>query len=452
MDDIKLKLEVDPLALPESDTNVKECLSRHENLVLDHVDGVKMECEDPSYDVTPDLKCEIFPVPISFSAMKTEPEDESCDVSIIKEEMLDVKTEDDGFPNRLVQLRCHDDVRVEESNCCKISVQHSFSSDCKQGDNMHSDEECGPPANSSRDNQLEFEFYDKDFTTQQNLTELGRNDLEVDSLKCDSCGNSFKDKNILVEHTKEKVYQHDSSVKCSSKPQNRELTQSDTKSFKCDICDKTFRHKYLLISHNSIHTGEKPHKCDFCEKSFRHKPNLVEHTLTHTGEKPHKCDVCSKSFRQRATLLAHILTHTGEKPYKCEICEHTFRQRGTLLGHTLTHTGEKPYKCDVCEKSFRVRKHLLEHKLIHSGVKPHNCDVCDKTFRHRSSLIRHSATHPGDKRYKCDVCDKTFRHRSSLSRHSSTHSEDERYNCDDCEKYFTDQKKLLAHTLTHSND
>ncbi|XP_069669459.1 uncharacterized protein [Periplaneta americana] len=164
LDDMKVKCEVDPLALPKNDTNGEESLSLHidrprvkieckdptfdldpvvqcdektpvsvsfsalksetqdGNLMLQHVDGIKMNYEDSSNTFASEVKFDRAAPPVPFDTVKCEPE-ESCDVNIIKEEMLDVKTEDDDSSNRITPLHCHDTVQIEVEDCSTSAGQ-----------------------------------------------------------------------------------------------------------------------------------------------------------------------------------------------------------------------------------------------------------------------------------------------------------------------------------------
>ncbi|XP_069669890.1 uncharacterized protein [Periplaneta americana] len=110
MDHMKVELNVPvrPWAVPQEDTNAVEYLSKGGNLL----NGMKLEFEDPTYDLvfavkseTPPIysavKSETSPIPISFPTIKCEPKDEFTDVDIVEEELLDVTAEDNDSTNRL---------------------------------------------------------------------------------------------------------------------------------------------------------------------------------------------------------------------------------------------------------------------------------------------------------------------------------------------------------------
>ncbi|XP_069705736.1 zinc finger and SCAN domain-containing protein 12-like isoform X3 [Periplaneta americana] len=232
MDDIKVKPEIDPLALPKEDTNIEECLPTEGNSLLQSVVGIKVEYEDsnnPYSMVTPERS----PVPFSLYAVKCEPEEESCDVDIVKEEMLDLKTEDDDTPNRPMETEFHNDMTVEDGNNFKISVHESDIYRHTEIGSPNTDDVCSLPENTSpqRHLDLEFKFPGKD--------DISRSIIQ----------NEHSD----LKHSLD----------------NQNYTHTNQIEYKCDICDKSFGHKQTLKTHEFIHTGEKPHKCHICEKSFR---------------------------------------------------------------------------------------------------------------------------------------------------------------------------------------
>ncbi|XP_069669731.1 zinc finger protein OZF-like isoform X7 [Periplaneta americana] len=311
MDDIKVKTEVDLLALPEH-TNTGKCLTE-DNWVSQRMYKIKVECEDP----TSVIKCETTPFPTSFATVKCKLEEGSCDVAIVKEDLLDVTTEDDGSLNRFNRPHCHE-MRIQENGDCSISVQHQMSPEFVS---------CG---------EILFE--------QQDLT-----DTRSKSFVCKVCGKTLTRKHTLAEHV---------------------LIHTGEKPFKCDTCERTFLRRQALVAHTAIHAARQPFICKDCGKVFGMKRSFDSHMLIHTGEKPYKCDVCEKSFRYKQILVAHTFIHTGEKPYTCNFCEKSFRQRQSLAALKLIHTGNKPFKCDICGVGFTRIEARNKHKLTHSDEKP----------------------------------------------------------------------------------
>ncbi|XP_069680776.1 uncharacterized protein [Periplaneta americana] len=79
MDMIKTEPDVDPLAI-------------HMNDDTEHLTWIKVECVDPQYDLTSEVKLEQASAP----AVKCETKEESCDADALKEELkVEVTAEDD---------------------------------------------------------------------------------------------------------------------------------------------------------------------------------------------------------------------------------------------------------------------------------------------------------------------------------------------------------------------
>uniref|UniRef100_A0A3P8TH93 C2H2-type domain-containing protein n=1 Tax=Amphiprion percula TaxID=161767 RepID=A0A3P8TH93_AMPPE len=199
-------------------------------------------------------------------------------------------------------------------------------------------------------------------------------------------------------------------------------TDAGRKSVKCDVCGNTFKNKYQIKKHHKIHKGIKPYACNACRKSFSLWSELKVHMIIHKGEKRYSCETCGKRFSNRGHLTVHMRTHTGEKPFSCETCGKNFRYRGDLTVHMRTHTGEKPFSCETCGKSFSNRGHLTVHMRTHTGEKPFSCETCGKSFSYRGDLTVHMRTHTGEKPFSCETCGKNFSRRGHLTVHMRTHT------------------------------
>ncbi|XP_069669768.1 uncharacterized protein [Periplaneta americana] len=125
MDDVKLKSEVDPFAAPENVTNVEESFPTHGNLLSQNLKEEQVESEDPTDDLDAVVKSETSSAYFSFVSVKCEPEKELCDLNMVKEDLLDVTVEDDGFPSRSTEQDYYDDVRNRECADLNIPAQHS---------------------------------------------------------------------------------------------------------------------------------------------------------------------------------------------------------------------------------------------------------------------------------------------------------------------------------------
>ena len=115
---------------------------------------------------------------------------------------------------------------------------------------------------------------------------------EQRKLTCSVCSKTFKQREYLVEHT-------------------RNVHMGIQSSFKCNMCDKTFSKKGNLNGHiKAIHEAVKAHKCNHCNAAFSRKGELTRHTRAiHLKLRPFKCDVCEdKTFAHHNQLKRHMLS------------------------------------------------------------------------------------------------------------------------------------------------
>ncbi|KAJ4425943.1 hypothetical protein ANN_27569 [Periplaneta americana] len=110
MDLIKMEPEFDPLDLQAHDTKYEigdnEASSEEGNLSQLEVTGMKTECMDHSYEIKSEIKVEDTPVPISFSVVKSEVDEDFVDLDRVQQEQkvqVSSEEEDEVFPDRLMK-------------------------------------------------------------------------------------------------------------------------------------------------------------------------------------------------------------------------------------------------------------------------------------------------------------------------------------------------------------
>ncbi|XP_069684400.1 uncharacterized protein [Periplaneta americana] len=99
LDVIKMEHEVDPLAIPGSDSTVVEeekPLSEALKLFNLHSTLIKPDCEDHNFDVTSEMKLDETPVPKNFPMVKCEIEEDSYDLDGVKNELKQEITPDES--------------------------------------------------------------------------------------------------------------------------------------------------------------------------------------------------------------------------------------------------------------------------------------------------------------------------------------------------------------------
>ncbi|KAJ4448812.1 hypothetical protein ANN_00203 [Periplaneta americana] len=335
------------------------------------------------------------------------------------------------YVEKSVELLYEEDVRSEENELCKKSIEQSDNMITYMRTQLQTQQNFGFQANLSAERDLVCDPGSKVCSSPQLSKEHRLVHSVQKPFKCEICQKSFTRLQQLRRHA---------------------VSHKIDKPFKCDICEKNFGHQLELKKHALTHTEDKPFKCNLCDKSFTRIDNLRTHATTHTGLKPFKCDMCDMSFARPFYLRIHSLTHTDNKPFKCNICEKSFAQLHRLQRHIETHKDDKPFKCNVCGKNFRLQQHLKNHAITHTGGKDFKCEFCGKSFSRLDNLRTHEATHSGQKPFKCGICGKNFLRVDNLRTHSLLHTDDRPFKCKYCDKSFTRPAHLRRHTLSHTGD
>ncbi|XP_069669973.1 uncharacterized protein [Periplaneta americana] len=97
MDVIKMEPGSDPMGIQTSgiaDIEERKLLSEELNLLDLNVKKIKTECIDHGYDVKSEMTFEETAVPIVFPVLKSEAEEEFCELDQVKEVKLEVTAEE----------------------------------------------------------------------------------------------------------------------------------------------------------------------------------------------------------------------------------------------------------------------------------------------------------------------------------------------------------------------
>ncbi|XP_044233261.1 zinc finger protein 271-like isoform X2 [Thunnus albacares] len=319
-------------------------------------------------------------------------------------------------------------------------------------------------------------------------------------------------------------------------------TYTGKKSLKCDSCGKTFKCKSKLHTHMRVHTGEKPFSCNTCGRRFSEKAKVNRHMRTHTGEKPHSCNSCEKRFSRLGALKVHMRVHTElpqhhvckvekvladqqlcnqernssldqedreppqikeeqEEPYTSldgeqlvlkqetgtfmltATCEESDNGEDQILDLSPVETqsaAEKEHVVSMSVKSSVVPdpnsvdqllshiSHLAESQ-DHIGGKQgdsgstRNAETKaqkrhDRSKNHTSNedssttLKIHSNTYIGKRCFKCHTCGKSFKCKYNLQTHLRFHTGERPYPCNTCEKRFSQPSDLKLHMRVHTGE
>nr|XP_029711296.1 zinc finger protein 433-like [Aedes albopictus] len=161
---------------------------------------------------------------------------------------------------------------------------------------------------------------------------------------CDQCGVAFRYPGALkyhiMSHTGEKQFQ---CTKCpriysnwNSFRQHVSGHNMPADKYKCKICGDIFKTRNGLKQHTLQHTGERPYKCPHCPATFALLAGLNCHSFTHTDEKTQECPICGKQFKRQTELKQHLNhTHHKQKPFACFFCPKRYPRKDRRKQHML---------------------------------------------------------------------------------------------------------------------
>ncbi|XP_012253228.2 zinc finger protein 729-like [Athalia rosae] len=284
--------------------------------------------------------------------------------------------------------------------------------------------------------------------------------------KCNICGDSFENNNLLKEHRAKHVTEgilteedlRDIEPQTDEKRLGEKITRkrrTDIVGLECRECNKLYTSRKGLLRHIQVHEGKK-YLCDICPKKFYRREHLKIHVAKHNMIKPHKCNRCTKRFAKEEQLTNHVSKHDrnfkknketdSSKRFLCEICSKSFTQSTTLIAHLRAHNGIKPYVCEVCSRPFTTNAYLKMHMRTHTQERPYTCQYCSRAFARADTLANHLTSHTGEAKYHCKYCPKNFRRLKSLKEHVFIHTGQRPYACPTCDRRFNNNGSRYAHS------
>ncbi|XP_011880586.1 PREDICTED: zinc finger protein 91-like [Vollenhovia emeryi] len=284
--------------------------------------------------------------------------------------------------------------------------------------------------------------------------------------KCNICGDSFENNEILREHRAKHVTEgilteedlRDIEPKSEEKKPGEKIgrkRRTDIVGLECTECNKRYTSRKGLLRHIQVHEGKK-YLCDICPKKFYRREHLKIHVAKHNMVKPYKCTRCTKRFIKEEQLNNHLPKHDrtfkksketdSSKRFLCEICSKSFTQSTTLIAHLRAHNGIKPFVCEVCSRPFTTNAYLKMHMRTHTQERPYICQYCSRAFARADTLANHLTSHTGEAKYHCKCCPKNFRRLKSLKEHMFIHTGQRPYECPTCDRKFNNNGSRYAHS------
>ncbi|XP_055606175.1 zinc finger protein OZF-like [Uranotaenia lowii] len=251
----------------------------------------------------------------------------------------------------------------------------------------------------------------KKFVRKDRLISHITNHINPGAFKCEICGHTSKDRNLLKIHKKQHL-------------------STGERPFGCTQCDQKFVLRCQLVNHQATHMseGEKPYRCEACDKTFAFKFVLAKHQKLHSnrGIKDYVCDICAKAFSHKANLKAHMTSHQSERnnsKIQCDVCSQWYKNKETLRTHIrVKHRDQREHRCDQCGKLFPSLSARTAHiRYVHLRETNYGCGQCDKRFRKNVELKEHVAReHHGKPLYQCEYCGKSFASSGNYFLHRKT--------------------------------
>jgi len=199
---------------------------------------------------------------------------------------------------------------------------------------------------------------------------------------CEECGKEMRSKSLPkhikmfhreIEPAKKEYF---SCTKCPKRVTSegtleRHIYLNHSSVLQCSTCGKSFTEKKVFINHQKWHRYDTPTACDVCGKEMK-RSSLQKHIqMHHSDERPSKnnfCDICGKSFYVKATLVIHMKKHNNQKDIFCTFdgCNMAFYTTSHMKDHVRVHTGQAIRQCGTCSKDFKSMSAYRYHiRRIH---------------------------------------------------------------------------------------
>jgi len=188
--------------------------------------------------------------------------------------------------------------------------------------------------------------------------------------KCEICGKKMRSKSLkkhidmlhseMTSDVKEPLSCPDCQKKFySDEKLERHRYLNHSSILQCSTCGKSFTDKKVFINHQKGHRFDTPTACDVCGKTLK-RSSLIKHmAIHHSVDRPqaksHSCHICGKIFYMKSTLVIHMKKHYNQKDILCtfEGCNKAFYTTGLMKDHVRVHTGQAIRQCVTCSKEFK---------------------------------------------------------------------------------------------------
>ncbi|XP_055778666.1 zinc finger protein 184-like [Salvelinus fontinalis] len=290
--------------------------------------------------------------------------------------------------------------------------------------------------------------------------------------QCLDCGEQFERKFNLREHTAECHPTLSSKARtchlCNKTFGSPYLMRKHLKSqhdqlpYQCRDCGEHFKRKCNLKEHTK--NCPTMFSCLSCGEKFEERCNLKEHKKECLAVKElFSCSLCKKPFIEARGLTAHMRSHekksnlkepkvclAAKKRHFCSMCNKTFIKVHDLKAHWRSYT----YQCTQCLQSFEHQENLQKHPQYarEEATQLEEVNTFTPSFEeemetsqpHNTSNVRR------DQRYSfrartCSLCHKTFNSIALMRTHLNSKHAQLPYQCFCGGENFKKKINLKAH-------
>lgn len=283
---------------------------------------------------------------------------------------------------------------------------------------------------------------------------------ETAKYSCKSCNQMFKYRSNLGKHLNKGRCKGNSEVKKDSvKPSPEEealIAKKQLIAMSVNPEKVAITSDYNLSNQKLIRTKKME---NYPTERIAHSTlNITENELINNGDAYKKNSIEHQDQRQKIRSLK-IKSVSGFN-YECDLCDFVSSKKCKMLSHIRHHIASNRHKCKTCSETFATKMRLQSHSMkVHgrgvigsveySKAAASECNVCNRIFS-EERLKFHMKLHeiPG---LTCNKCSKVFRNPSALEKHLlSSHATEKKFTCATCGKCFSKMTILKHHEEIHN--
>lgn len=140
-------------------------------------------------------------------------------------------------------------------------------------------------------------------------------------------------------------------------------TVEEVQEIRCEFCGESFKLKLQLQTHLlTDHSQLSEYMCLDCLICYENESSLLKHRSLHHGDQRYRCEHCHQEFLEKRILRDHIKKCESHDTtnYSCYSCELIFSSKQELIDHVKTHPESSliPFHSDL-DNSQKIENELV---------------------------------------------------------------------------------------------